>query len=36
VRLEGMGLARQREDGRFEITAAGVARHASEILKQRA
>jgi hypothetical protein len=36
VRLEGMGLARQREDGRFEITPAGVARHASEILKQRA
>ena len=33
-RLQGMGLARQREDGRFEITAAGRARHGSEILKR--
>ncbi len=34
-RLEGMGLARKRADLRFEITAGGRARHASEILKQR-
>jgi len=33
-RLQGMGLARQREDGRFEITTAGRARHDSEILKR--
>jgi hypothetical protein len=32
-RLAGMGLAARRGDGRFEITAAGLARHASEILK---
>lgn len=32
-RLSGMGLARPRLDGRFEITPAGVQRHASEILK---
>jgi hypothetical protein len=31
-RLEGMGLARQRADGRFEATPAGLARHATEIL----
>lgn len=36
ARLSGMGLARQRGDGRFEITDAGVARHAAEILKRRA
>ncbi|HYZ31010.1 MAG TPA: hypothetical protein VE684_01865 [Crenalkalicoccus sp.] len=35
-RLEGMGLARRRADGRFEITAAGVERHASEVLKRKA
>jgi len=35
-RLTGMGLARQRGDGRFEITDAGVERHGSEILKKRA
>jgi len=33
-RLAGMGLARVRPDGRFELTAAGAARHASEVLKQ--
>lgn len=33
LRLQGMGLARQRGDGRFETTEAGVARHAAEILK---
>jgi hypothetical protein len=31
-RLEGMGLAHQRTDGRFTITAAGQTRHDSEIL----
>ncbi|WP_372616874.1 hypothetical protein [Falsiroseomonas sp.] len=35
-RLSGMGLARQRGDGRFEITAAGRRRHDSEILKRKA
>ncbi|MGG5812462.1 hypothetical protein [Falsiroseomonas sp. CW058] len=33
-RLSGMGLARRRGDGRFEITAAGQDRHAAEILKR--
>lgn len=33
-RLDGMGLARLRSDGRFEITAPGTARHAEEILKR--
>jgi hypothetical protein len=33
-RLAGMGLARTRADGRFELTAAGEARHASEVLKE--
>jgi hypothetical protein len=33
-RLEGMGLARLRSDGRFEITASGTTRHAHEVLKQ--
>ena len=32
LRLEGMGFARQRDDGRFEITNAGIARHDSEIM----
>ena len=35
-RLTAKGLARQRGDGRFEITDAGVTRHAAEILKRRA
>ncbi|HEV7267812.1 MAG TPA: hypothetical protein VGN83_23340 [Falsiroseomonas sp.] len=35
-RLSGMGLARLRSDGRFEITAAGLDRHGSEILKRQA
>ncbi|HVC61823.1 MAG TPA: hypothetical protein VND19_15845 [Acetobacteraceae bacterium] len=30
-RLAGMGLVRTRADGRFEITAAGAGRHASEV-----
>lgn len=33
-RLEGMGLARLRGDGRFEITDTGVTRHAGEVLKR--
>ena len=34
-RLQAMGLARRRaDDGRFEITAEGEARHAREILKK--
>ena len=33
LRLEGKGLARRRADGRFEITEAGAARHAREILR---
>jgi hypothetical protein len=33
LRLAGMGLARSRPDGRFELTEAGAARHASEVLK---
>lgn len=32
-RLAGMGLARSRADGRFEITPAGQARHDSEIAR---
>ena len=36
VRLGGLGLARERGDGRFEITPDGRARHAREILKSRA
>jgi len=34
ARLARMGLARERADGRHEITDAGSARHASEILKR--
>ena len=33
VRLSGMGLAREREDGRFAITPAGRERHATEVLR---
>ncbi len=32
LRLARMGLARERGDGRFEITDAGMARHDREIL----
>jgi len=32
-RLSGMGLAHQRPDGRYELTPAGLARHAAEIAK---
>ena len=31
ARLSTMGLAQPREDGRYEITSAGRARHAAEI-----
>ncbi len=31
TRLSGLGFAREREDKRFEVTEAGVARHAEEI-----
>lgn len=31
-RLAGMGLARARADGRYELTAEGTARHAQEVL----
>jgi hypothetical protein len=34
VRLARMGLGRERGDGRFEITAAGVARHAEIVGKR--
>jgi hypothetical protein len=33
-RLEAMGFARLRSDGRFEVTEAGAARHDSEILRK--
>jgi hypothetical protein len=36
ARLQGMGLARRRADQRYELTAAGVDRHASEILHRKA
>jgi hypothetical protein len=35
-RLTEMGFARQRPDGRFEITPVGRARHTEEILKRAA
>jgi hypothetical protein len=35
-RLAGLGLARQRPDGRYDPTAEGTTRHAVEILKRRA
>ena len=35
-RLRGMGLAALRSDGRYELSPAGGARHAAEILKQSA
>ena len=34
ARLEGLGLVRKRPDGRYEASAAGLERHAREILKQ--
>ena len=35
-RLETMGLARLREDGRFGITAAGRFRHAQAVMAEHA
>jgi hypothetical protein len=35
MRLEGLGLARERHDGRYASTAAGSARHAREVLGRR-
>ena len=35
ARLQGMGLARLRSDERYELTAAGLDRHASEILHRK-
>ncbi|TQF77723.1 hypothetical protein FK498_11445 [Elioraea sp. Yellowstone] len=34
ARLAGMGFCRERPDGRFEITEAGIDRHRTEILKE--
>jgi len=34
VRLAGMGMVCERVDGRYEITDAGRARHASEVMKR--
>jgi len=34
-RLAEDGFARAREDGRYELTTLGIARHALEILAQR-
>jgi hypothetical protein len=34
ARLAGMNLARQREDGRFEVTEAGALRHTREVLRR--
>ena len=33
-RLTGMGLAAERPDGRYALTTAGAARHATEIMHQ--
>ena len=35
-RLQGMGLSELRPDGRYRITAEGVARHSGEILRRKA
>ena len=34
ARLDGMGLARLRQDGRWEMTPDGAARHAREVLRR--
>jgi hypothetical protein len=34
ARLDAMGLARLRQDGRWEMTEAGTARHAREVLRR--
>lgn len=33
-RLAGMSLVRARPDGRYELTEAGTARHAREVLRR--
>ncbi|MBK1658060.1 hypothetical protein [Paracraurococcus ruber] len=33
ARLRERGLARQRADGRYELTGEGTARHARDVLK---
>ena len=33
-RLAGMGFARTRTDGRYELTEQGIARHASEVMRR--
>jgi hypothetical protein len=33
-RLAGMGLARARTDGRFELTAEGAVRHTSDVARR--
>lgn len=35
-RLQGMGLAALRGDGRYAITPEGITRHAGEILRRKA
>lgn len=35
-RLTEMGLARLRADGRYDLTASGVARHATDVLRRAA
>lgn len=35
-RLAAMGFVREREDGRFDVTVSGLARHASEIARRQA
>jgi len=34
VRLVGMGLAEERQDGRYVVTDAGSGRHARDVLKR--
>ena len=34
ARLAGMSCARERDDGRYEITEAGTVRHAREVMKR--
>jgi hypothetical protein len=35
MRLAGLGLARERHDGRYDSTDAGSARHAREVQARR-
>ena len=34
ARLAGMNCASERDDGRYEITEAGMVRHAREVMKR--